>query len=114
MLQATRHLAGGRQNKGVRAGGVGPQQAVIGISYPRVLRHLGKVAAHQREIMALIHAPNAPDALHGLLVADVAAERIARIRGIGDHTPGTHDLHRALDQARLRVERVDLKVLSHG
>src|SRR3989344_3447333 len=113
MLQTAWHLARGWQDKCIRARGIGPHQTVVGISHPRVLRDLGKVAAYQRKIMRLIHTTNTPDTLHRLLVADMTTERIARVRGIRDNSPGAHDIHRTLDQARLRIYRMNLKVLGH-
>ena len=45
---------------------------------------LGQVAAHQREVMMPVGCADAPDAVQRILVADVAAERVAGIRRIDD------------------------------
>ena len=57
-------------------------------------------------MMMTVREADAPHALEGRLVPDVAAERVARIRGIGDDPTGAHDLSRTADEARLWGERV--------
>src|SRR5688572_32023719 len=64
--------------------------------------------------MALVHVPDAADALHRRLVADMAAERVARVRRIGDDAPVADDVHRRADEPRLRVLRMNRKVLRHS
>jgi len=46
-------------------------------------------------------------------VADVAAERIARVRGIGDHAASAQDGRRLPDETRLGIGGVHLEELSH-
>ena len=53
----------------------------------------------------------APHALEGVLVAEEPAERIARIGRIGDQTPGAHHFRRPADEARLRVDRMQLEIV---
>jgi len=60
---------------------------------------LRQVVAHQREIMLLVQTADAQDALHRLLVADMAAERVAGVGRIGDHPSAPDDLHRLADKA---------------
>jgi len=61
MLQA-RVLACGRQYESIRSGRISLEQTVVGVAHARILRHFGKVAAHKREIVIIIHAANAADA----------------------------------------------------
>jgi len=56
---------------------------------------------------------NAADALHGFLVADRAAERIARIRGVDDDAAVAQDFRRKPAQAYLWILRVYLQILTH-
>ena len=56
---------------------------------------------------------DAPDAIQRVLVADVAAERVAGIRRIHDHPAVPHDLRGAADQAQLRIVGMKLEILAH-
>ena len=52
--------------------------------------------------------------LGGGLVVEVAGDRVARVRGHGDHATRVQDRHGLLQQARLRVVRMQFEVLGHG
>ena len=73
---------------------------------------LAQVAAHQREVMMTVRLADAPHALERVLVADMAAERVAGVGRIGDDPAGAHDLGGAADQPRLRVDRMQFEVLA--
>ncbi len=64
--------------------------------------------------MMTVGLPDPPHALERVLVADVAAERVAGIRRIRDHAAFTHDVGGAPDQPGLRVDRMDLEILAQG
>jgi hypothetical protein len=88
-------------------------QSVLQVVHFGELSDLGKVSAHEREMVALVHVADAPDPFHRALVADVATERVARVRGVGDHASVTDDVHGRANQARLRVVRMHREVLRH-
>jgi hypothetical protein len=75
---------------------------------------LGQIPAHQREVVALVDGADAAQAGHRALVAEVRAERVAGVGGIGDHPAVEDDRRRARDQARRRMGGVDLEVLRQG
>jgi hypothetical protein len=58
-------------------------------------------------------AADAANALHAVLVADVATQRITRIRRIDDETARANDLDGLPDQPRLGIDRVYLEELAH-
>ena len=64
--------------------------------------------------MVPVGLANAPDAVERLLVADVAAERVAGIRRIDDQPALAQDLGGAADQSQLRILGMKLEVLAHG
>ena len=65
-------------------------------------------------MVPLVDVADAPDPFHRRLVADVAAERVARVRRVGDHASVTDDFDRVPDEPRLRVLRVHRKILGHA
>jgi len=65
-------------------------------------------------MMMPVGAANASQALERGRIADVAAERIARVGRIGDDPAAAHDLGRAANQSQLRILPVQLEVLGHG
>jgi hypothetical protein len=78
------------------------------------LAELGEVAAHQREVVPLVEAADLQDPVAPLAVADATAERVTRVRGVGDQRVvlterGDH----LLEQPRLRVLGVDVDEASH-
>ncbi len=114
MLQTPRRLARGLEQKGIRAGRMGPQQPVLPILHHGVLADLGQVAAHQSEMMITIRLPNVANTLKRRLVADVAAERIAGVRGVHDHAAAAQDLDGLADEAPLRGHGMQLQVDTHA
>jgi len=90
------------------------QQTVLPVLDHRILADLGKVAAHQREVMIPIRLPNGADAFERRLVADVAAERIARIRGIDDHSAAAQHVGGLTHEAPLWGHRMQLQVDTHA
>ena len=51
-----------------------------------------KVTADERKVVMLVGLPNPANALHGLLVADMAAERIAGIGRVRDQAAGSNNV----------------------
>jgi intracellular septation protein len=60
-----------------------------------------------------IRLPNVADALQRRLVANMAAERIARIGGIHDHPSAAQSLDRLAHEAPLRRHRMQLQIDAH-
>ena len=75
-----------------------------------VLSHVGQVAAHQGEMVIAIGLPNAADALQRRLVADMAAEGIARIGGVNDDPSTAQHLDGLAHEAPLRRHRMQLQI----
>ena len=98
MLKTPRRLLGGRQQEGIRPRRRRLEHAELPGFHLGVLGDLGQVAAHQREMMMAVGVANAPDAIERVLVADVAAERVTRIRRVNDEATVAHDLGGAPDQ----------------
>ncbi len=74
---------------------------------------LRKIPQHECQVVSFVDAADLPDAPGRRRVADVAAERIARVRGIGDHAAGAQDGRRLPDETRLGIGGVHLEELSH-
>ena len=58
-------------------------------------------------------ASDAAYTIHGLLIADMAAQGVTRVRGISNHPATMDDFHGLMYQPRLRVLSMELKILSH-
>ena len=63
--------------------------------------------------MLVVDATNTAQAVNGVLVIQMAYQRVAGVRRQGDNTTRVNDLRGLPDQARLWVIRVNLKVLGH-
>jgi intracellular septation protein len=90
------------------------QQAILPVVDHGVLTDVRKITAYQSEVMIAIGLANFADALERGLVADMTAERIARICRINDHRATAQRLHRLADIAALRSDRVQLQIDAHG
>jgi len=101
------------QQKGIRTGRQGFHQTIVGVAYLGVGTDFGQIAANQGEMVMLVGAANALDALHRRLVADMATQRIARIRGINYQSAAVDDRHRLLNQAPLGIIRMNFEKLGH-
>ena len=63
--------------------------------------------------MLVVGAANALNTLHSRFIANMATERVARIGRVDDEPTTIDDGNRLLNQASLRVVRVDFKKLRH-
>ena len=113
VLQAPRCLARRLHDERVRAGRAGLQQAELRRIDARVLRDLGQIATHQREMMVTIGVANAANALERVLVADVAAERVTGVGRIGDDAAATQNVHGLTNQPQMGIFRMEFEAL-HG
>ena len=66
------------------------------------------------EMVMTIGFADAANSLERGLVADVATERIARVRRIHDHPAGTQTLDRLTNEPALRGYRMQLQIDTHG
>ena len=89
------------------------QQPVLPVLHHRVLADVRQIPAHEREMMVAIGLANGANALERGLVADVTAERIARIRRIDDHAAAAQTLDRLANEAALRGHRMQLQIDTH-
>ncbi len=109
--QPPRHFLGRLQDEhvGARRGALEP--AVLPVVDAGKVAELGQVAAHQRQVVAVIDAAQPAQALDGALVVEPAGQRIAGIGRQRNQAALLQDLGGLIDQARLRIERMDLEVL---
>ncbi len=114
VLQPARYLLGRGQDERVTARGRRLDSPEHPVGDVHELAELGEVTAHQREVVPVIKVADRPDPRDPVPVAQLAAERVARVRRVGDHATLPDDLHRMPDQSRLRVLRVHRKVLGHA
>ena len=79
----------------------------------RMVRHLGKVAAHEREMVPFVDAADAAQPLDRLCGGRQAAERVARVGRIGDQAAPAHNFRRAANEPELRIGGMDGEELRH-
>jgi hypothetical protein len=113
VLQPARHLLGRGQYERVAAGGGRLDGAEYPVGNLRELAQLGEVPAHQRQVVPVVELADRPDPGDAVGAAELAAERVAGIRGIGDHAVGADNVGDRGEQARLRIVRVDVEVTGH-
>jgi len=64
--------------------------------------------------MPFIHLAYGANTHHGVLVAQMATQRVAGIGRVRDHAALPHDFRCLTDQSRLWIIRVDSEKLGHG
>jgi intracellular septation protein len=89
------------------------QQSILPVVHHGVFADVREITAHQREVMIAVRLANLADALERSLIADMAAERIARIRRINDHPAAPQRLYRLAYVAELRRDRMQLQIDAH-
>ena len=114
VAQAARHLFAGLQDKGVRAGRGAFEQAELAVIDPGVAGQFAQVAAQQGQVVFVVHATDATQAVGCGFVIKMADQRVAGIGGNRQHAAFFQHGHGLLEQARLRVVRVDFKQLGHA
>jgi len=113
MRDAPRHLLGGLEDEGERPRRAHFQQAVLAVVDPRIAGQHAQVPAKQRQVVLVVDAANAAEVLGRRLVVEMADECIAAVCRHGCDAAGVQDLRRLLQQAQLRVLRVDFEKLRH-
>jgi len=111
VLQSTGSLACRLQNEGVRAGHAVFQQPELPSIQACEAPYFIQAGAHQSEMMVSIGPPDAPHALEGILVVDVAPEGVAGVRRVGDDAPAPHDLGSTADCPPLGIDGVKGEIL---
>src|SRR6266545_1318118 len=114
MLEAPRNFAGGREQKRVRPRRPLANDPELPVVEPGEMADAGEVAQHQGQVMRIADAADLADALRGSRLAEATAERVTRVRRIGNHATIAQDRRRLANEPRLRIDRVDLKELGHG
>ena len=89
------------------------EQPVLPIVHHCVLADICKISAHQSEMMIAVRLANLADAFERGLVADMAAQRVARIGGIDDDRAATQRFDRLAHIAALWRDRVQLQIDAH-
>lgn len=114
ILQSLRHVALGRQDKGVRAGRIALEQAISPILDSGVIRDFRQVTANQRQVVVLGHLANALDHTHAVGGVHGAAEGVTGICRVSDHPAFTQHLGNLANKPGLRRVGMDLQHLGHG
>jgi len=114
VLQPARYLPGRGQDEGVAARRCRLDSPEHRVGDARELAELGEVLAHQREVVPVIKVADRPDPRDAVGVAELAAERIAGVRRVGDHAARADDIGDLGDRARLRAGRMDVEVPGHA
>ena len=111
MLKPTRRLAGRFKEERIRSRRARLQQAKLPSVHLGEAGDLRQVAANQREMMVAIRLTNSANALQGLFISDVTAERVAGVCWVGDDAPMTNDLCSLPHQTLLRILGMKPKAL---
>jgi len=114
VLQPAGHLFGRGQDERVAARRRrldGPEHRVVDVDE---LAQLGEVLAYQREVMPVVELADRPDPGDAVGVAELAAERVARVRWVSDHATRPHDIGDLGDRPPLRIGRMDVEVPGHA
>ena len=64
--------------------------------------------------MVTLQTTDVPDSVHGLFVTNMTTQCVGRISRVNDDPPLIQNFHGFLNQARLRVYRVNTEKLAHG
>ena len=113
MLQASRNLTRGGHEKRIRPGNALANDAELPVGEARESARIGQVATDERQMVRLADAADLANALRRRRIVQMAAERVARIRRIGDDPAVTQDFGREPHQPRLRMRGVDGEELGH-
>ena len=113
MHDPARQLLGALENEGIAAGRGCLEQSVLGIIDPCKVCNLGKVAHHQRQMVAIIDLANLANAIQRFLVAEMAANGIAGIGRQSDDRAITNKLSCLNQQALLWRFRVNMNDTRH-
>src|SRR5262249_24020511 len=107
-----RHLARSGQQEGEATRYAFLDDTELPVVELDVATDLGQIAAHQREMVLVVNLPQGTDTLDRRHVVEAAAQRIAGVRGIGDHATGAQDGSGLAHESRLRILGMDGEVLS--
>src|SRR5439155_8787503 len=105
--RGSRHQTRGGKHHRVGTREETPQQAESIVVDDGILRHLAQIAAEEREGLAGIAALEKRHALDGLLLEEIATDRVVRVGRVAHQPARIEHRDRARDVPRLRVHRVD-------
>lgn len=97
------NLTARQQDEGIWTRGMGFQEAELLVVDSGITGRFRQASADEGEKMTLIALPDVPHTLECLIRAQRRAERVAGVRRIGDHTPGTQQGPGLADGSRLGV-----------
>ena len=92
-----------QQDERIGPRGMRLEQPIVLVAHLGVGGDLRQIAANQREMVVFVGGANTRNPLQRVLVADMAAQRVAGISGINDHPAVTDDPCRLLNQAWLGI-----------
>jgi len=113
VLQPARYLLGRGQDEGITARSCRLDSPEHPVGDVHELAQLGKVLAHQREMVPVIEVADRPDPRDAVPIAELAAQRIAGVRRVGDHAACADDIGDLDNRAPLRACRMDIEVPGH-
>src|SRR5438132_718208 len=111
VLELPRHFTRRRQKKRIAPGNTLLHDAKLPVVENSVASDFGEIATHDGQIMLVVDASQRANALRGRGVAHLAPERVARIGRVRDYASRADDASRAPHQPRLRIDRMDRKIL---
>ena len=112
--QPPRDLLGRRENERVWTGSCRLDGTECGVVQLDEVAELGKIRAHEGEVVPVVQTPEPADALTCAQVAQLAAQGIARVGWVGDERVIPQQGHDLGDAVWLRILRVDVKVPGHA
>ena len=113
VLQTARRLTRGLQDKRVRARNTRLEQAELPRVQSRVMPNLVQIGTDQCEVVVAVRSPDASHSLEGVLVVDMAAERVTGIRGVGNDPTLSHDLRGTANRPPLGIDGVELEIFRY-
>ena len=105
VLQALRQFVGSFEDECVRTWRQRLEQPIGGILDTRINRNIGEIPTGEREVVVTFDAAQSTNTLERTLVAQMPAERVARVRRISDDTALSKDLRSAVQQAQLQLDQ---------
>jgi hypothetical protein len=113
MADAARHFAGRFEDEGVRPWRRRLEQPVLLVVDAGVVGQLAQVSAQQGEMVFLVDAADLAQPVDGILVVEVAGQRIAGVGRHGDDAAALEQRRCLLQQPGLRIVGMDFEILGH-
>ena len=94
VLQPARDLARGRQHEREAPGGSLADEPELPVVEAREMADFAQIAQHERQMVLVADAANAPDALRRGSIAQLASQRVSGVCRIRDDAAGAQDRRR--------------------